>query len=191
MDISPPQFLADDRVSPWVARFTPLIPAGGRVLDLACGHGRHARFLAAGGWQVEAVDRDANALATLAGVAGVTTRQADLESGPWPYFGHTFDGIVVTRYLHRPLLPNLFAALGENGVLIYETFMAGQERFGKPQNPAFLLRAGELLELVRKRFTVVAFEQGEVDAPVPAVMQRICVRRGRGFSLPGSPGPAS
>lgn len=177
--------------SPWVARFAPLIPAGGKVLDLACGKGRHARFLAAAGYAVEAVDRDGDALATLADVAGVTTRQADLEGGPWPYFGVTFDGVVVTNYLHRPLLPNLFNVLGAGGVLIYETFMVGNERFGKPTDPAYLLRAGELLELVRKRFNVVAFEQGIVDQPRPAAIQRICVRRGVDFSLPGSPLPGA
>lgn len=185
--MSPPQLLAEEPPSLWVERFAPLIPPGGRVLDLACGRGRHARFLAARGHAVEAVDRNAGALAALADTAGVSTREADLEGGPWPYFGHAFDGIVVTRYLHRPLLPNLLAALGEGGILIYETFMVGHERFGKPENPAFLLRAGELLELVRRRFTVIAFEQGEVNEPHPAVVQRICVGRGRAFSLPGSP----
>ena len=181
----PLQYFQSDAPSPWVVRFAPLIAAGGRVLDLACGKGRHARHLAALGHAVEAVDRDEEALAGLADLAGVTTREADLEGGPWPYYGHAFDGIVVTNYLHRPLLPNLLAALGENGILIYETFMVGNERFGKPENPAYLLRSGELLEIVRKRFTVIAFEQGEVAGPRPAVVQRICVGRGRAFRLPG------
>lgn len=181
----PLQYFQSDAPSAWVVRFAPLIAAGGRVLDLACGKGRHARYLAALGHAVEAVDRDAEALAGLAGVPGVTAREADLEGGPWPYYGHAFDGIVVANYLHRPLLPNLLAALGENGILIYETFMVGNERFGKPENPAYLLRSGELLEIVRKRFTVIAFEQGEVVGPRPAVVQRICVGRGRAFRLPG------
>ena len=174
--------------SPWVVRFAPLIVPGGRVLDLACGKGRHARHLAGLGHAVEAVDGDAEALAGLADVPGVSARQADLEGGPWPYFGHAFDGIVVTNYLHRPLLPNLLGALGENGILIYETFMVGNERFGKPENPAYLLRSGELLEIVRRRFTVIAFEQGEVAEPRAAVVQRICVGRGRSFRLPATPG---
>ena len=168
--------------SPWIARFAPLIPAGGDVLDLACGGGRHARLLAGLGYRVEAVDRDAEALASLTGAANVTTRCADLENGPWPYYSHAFDGIVVSRYLWRPLFPQIFNCLAEGGVLIYETFMEGQQLYGKPSNPAFLLRPGELLELVGKRFTVVAFEQGEI--PGQQVIQRICARRGRPASLP-------
>ncbi|MCX7167603.1 MAG: methyltransferase domain-containing protein [Rhodocyclales bacterium] len=169
----------------WVQRFTPLITAGGAVLDLACGEGRHSLLLAEHGYKVEAVDRDAAALAGIAAKApGIVTRIADLEGGPWPYHGHVFDGIVVTNYLFRPLLPMLLNALGENGVLIYETFMVGNERFGKPANPAFLLRPGELLDVVRRRLAVVAFEQGEVDAPRPAVVQRLCATRGIESLLP-------
>jgi SAM-dependent methyltransferase len=167
-----------------VARFAPLIPAGGDVLDLACGGGRHARLLAGLGYQVEAVDRDSSALAQLAGVTGVVTRCADLEDGPWPYYTRSFDGIVVSRYLWRPLFPNLFRCLREGGVLICETFMVGQEQFGKPENPAHLLRVGELLELMHKRFTVLAFEQGKFAGERTQVMQRICVRRGRPIDLP-------
>ncbi|WP_284155476.1 class I SAM-dependent methyltransferase [Sulfuricystis multivorans] len=163
-----------------------MIPPDGEVLDLACGYGRHARFLAGMGLHVEAVDRDAEALAALAGVANVTTRHADLENGPWPYYSRVFDGIVVSRYLWRPLFPQIFNCLAEGGVLIYETFMEGQQLYGKPENPAHLLRPGELLELVGKRFTVIAFEQGEVLGAVgdPQVIQRICVRRGRPVRLP-------
>lgn len=172
--------------SHWVTRFAPLIPPLGDVLDLACGNGRHARLLAAMGHRVEAVDRDAAALARLEGVDGIQTRCADLEGGPWPYYGRGFDGIVVTNYLYRPLLPNLFGCLNEGGVLIYETFMVGNEQFGKPSNPAYLLRSGELLDLVRGRLRVLAFEQGEVDQPRPAVIQRIVARRGQVLSLPPS-----
>lgn len=173
--------------STWIARFASLIVAGGDVLDLACGGGRHARLLAGLGYKVEAVDRDVDALATLAGVEGVATRCADLESGPWPYYSRVFDGIVVSRYLWRPLFPQLFNCLAEGGVLIYETFMEGQQLYGKPSNPAHLLRPGELLELVHKRFTVVAFEQGEIVGSdgQPQVIQHICVRRGRPVTLPG------
>jgi SAM-dependent methyltransferase len=177
--------------SDWVRRFAPLIPASGLVLDLACGTGRHTRFLAGLGHPVEAVDRDPEALATLQGIEGVTTRQADLEGGPWPYYNYVFEGVVVTNYLFRPLLPSLLAALAEGGVLIYETFMEGNEQFGKPSNPAYLLRPGELLEIVRRRLTVVAFEQGEVDCPRPAIIQRICASRRLNSPLPGCPAPAS
>lgn len=170
--------------SPWIARFAPLIPAGADVLDLACGGGRHARLLASLGYHVEAVDRDAEALATLAGVPNVTTRCADLENGPWPYHARGFHGIVVSRYLWRPLFPLLFGCLQEGGVLIYESFMEGQQLYGKPENPAHLLRSGELLELVRQRFTVVAFEQGEYAGEKPQVLQRICVLRGRPPKMP-------
>lgn len=170
--------------SAWVVRFASLIPAGGTILDLACGRGRHARYLAGLGYQVEAVDRDAEALATMADVPGVTVRQADLENGGWPYFGRAFDGVVVTNYLFRPLLPQIISLLGDEGVLIYETFMSGNERYGKPENPAFLLRPGELLEIVRGRVGVVAFEQGEVAAPRQAVVQRLCARRGSTGPLP-------
>lgn len=186
MDSTSSQSPSHDEPSPWVTRFAALIPAGGTVLDLACGAGRHARMLASLGYAVEAVDDNADALAQLADVPGITTRQANLEGGPWPYYGFAFDGIVVTNYLHRPLMPHLARALAEGGVMIYETFMIGNERFGKPSNPAYLLRAGELLEVLGRRFSVVAFEQGEVSHPRPAVVQRICVRRGNGFSLPES-----
>jgi SAM-dependent methyltransferase len=168
--------------SPWVARFAPLIPAGGEVLDLACGGGRHARLLAGLGYRVEAVDRDAECLATLAGVDNIAPRCADMEGGPWPYYARVFDGIVVSRYLWRPLFPQIFNCLAEGGLLIYETFMEGQQLFGKPSNPAHLLRPGELLELIGKRFTVVAFEQGEIEGP--QVIQRVCARRGRPVMLP-------
>jgi len=162
-----------------VRAFAPLIPSGGEVLDLACGSGRHTRLLRELGYAVEAADRDAAALAELSGLSGVTTRAADLEAGPWPYAGRAFDGIVVTNYLWRPLLPQLLDALAPGGVLVYETFMAGNERFGKPSNPDFLLQPGELLEVAKREgLTVIAFEQGEVETPWPAVVQRICARRG-------------
>ncbi len=163
--------------SPWVCRFAPLIAAGGRVLDLACGSGRHARYLAHAGFLIEAVDRDAEALARLADVAGVSTRVADLEAGPWPYRGACFAGVVVVNYLHRPLWPQLLAAMAQGGVFIYETFAAGNERYGRPSNPDFLLRPDELLDVVRGSFRVIAFEDLYVDAPKPAQVQRICAVR--------------
>jgi SAM-dependent methyltransferase len=176
----------------WVRRFASLIRPAGEVLDVACGAGRHARLLAALGHAVDAVDRDASAIAGLAVVPGVRSLTADLEGGPWPYAGRSWDAIVVVNYLHRPLLPRLIGALRPGGVLIYETFMIGNERFGRPSNPDFLLRPGELLELVQGRLTVIAFEQGEVSQPKPAVVQRLCAVRSadaNSISLPGWPGP--
>jgi len=165
------------RPSTWISRFAHLVPAGARPLDLACGHGRHALLFAARGAHVLAVDRDATALATLAGVPGIETRFADLEGGPWPFGDERFDAIVVCHYLHRPLFPNLVAALAADGTLLYETFAQGNEAFRRPTNPAFLLRAGELLQLAAAAtpmLTVVAFEQGLADdADRPAVVQRL------------------
>jgi SAM-dependent methyltransferase len=144
------------------------------VLDVACGNGRHARFFAARGHPVEAVDRDPATLARFSGVPGVSSRCADLEGGLWPYPGERFAGIVVTNYLHRPLFPHLLAGLAGNGVLIYETFTAGNERYGRPTNPDFLLKPGELLELVRSKLRVIAYEDLHVTDPKPAMVQRIC-----------------
>ena len=161
--------------SAWMRRFAPLVPRGGRILDLASGNGRNARWLAAQGWQVEAVDRDADALAGMQGVANITTRLADLERDPWPYDEAQFDAIVVCRYLHRPLLPLLAASLAPNGVLIYETFMRGQEKIGRPQRPEFLLWPNELLVSFGTGLILVAFEQGIDASAQPAVVQRICL----------------
>ena len=160
--------------SPWVRRFAPLIPSGGAVLDLASGSGRHARLLARLGYRVEAVDRNAEALAALAGQAGIGTRVADLEHEPWPYGPACFDGVIVTNYLYRPRFDALLDLLKPAGVLIYETFMVGNEVFGKPSNPDYLLRPGELLDRVAPRLSVIAFEQGRVEHPKPACIQRIC-----------------
>lgn len=164
----------DSSPSPWVRRFTSLIVSGGQVLDVACGTGRHARLLAQLGYRVEAVDRDPRALEQLTDEPAINTRVADLESDAWPYPAGSFDGVTVTNYLHRPLFPALLQALRPNGVLIYETFMVGNERFGKPSNPEFLLRPNELFDRLNNCLAVVAFEQGLVEAPKPACVQRIC-----------------
>ena len=172
--------------SAWVRRFAPLIRRGGRVLDLAAGSGRHTRLLLDSGFAVCAVDRDISALSPLAGI-GCEVRQIDLETGEASGFGTDFDGIVVTNYLHRPLLPAIAQALAPGGVLIYETFARGNERFGRPHNPDFLLRPGELLDAFAT-LTVIAFEQGEISARRPAVIQRIAAVAGPVGRLPEAVG---
>lgn len=171
--------------SPWVRRFLPLIPAKGRVLDLAAGGGRHTKLLRERHYETVAVDRETAALsAAFAGDRGCSIVAMDLEDGgPWR-LGNGYDGIIVTNYLHRPLLAELVPALATGGVLIYETFMAGNERFGKPSNPDFLLKPNELFAAFALRLTVVAFEQGIADAPRPAAVQRLAAVRGEGSALP-------
>ena len=164
--------------SAWVERFAHLVPAGARVLDLACGPGRHARFFAARGCQVDAVDRDPNCGQALAGVLRVRFLAADLEERRWPYDGRLFDAIVVTNYLHRPLFPRLLSALARGGVLLYETFAAGNERYGKPSNPDFLLLDRELLERCAPLLHVLAFEDGACSTPRLARVQRLAAIRG-------------
>ena len=159
--------------SAWVVRFSALVADGSRVLDVACGQGRHSRWFAARGCRVVAVDRDTAALEALASVAGVTAVSADLEAQPWPFEGEKFDAIIVTHYLHRALFPSLLRALADDGVLLYETFARGNEAYGKPSNPDFLLSEGELLAVVRGSLIVVAFEQGRIESEPPAVVQRL------------------
>jgi SAM-dependent methyltransferase len=161
---------ADLLPSEWVVRWAPLVTRG-PVLDVASGTGRHARFFADRGLEVIAVDREDQS------IPGVRFLKADLENGsPWPFGGQRFGAIVVTNYLHRPLMPFLAEALEREGVLIYETFMAGNERLGKPSNRHFLLKPGELLDAFSS-LTLVAFEQGMVERPKPAVIQRVCMVR--------------
>ena len=157
-----------------MVRWGPLITHGA-VLDVACGGGRHSRWFLNRGIAVVAVDRAPQS------IPGARFVHADLEAGgPWPFAQERFAGIVVTNYLHRPLLPHLLASLAPDGVLIYETFMTGNERYGKPSNPAFLLRPGELLEAFGP-LHVLAFEQGPTAAPKLAVIQRLCARRAAGL----------
>lgn len=164
--------------SPWVVRHAQSIPARGKVLDLACGSGRHARFLAGLGYPVLAVDRDARALAGVSTIKGIMTRQLDLEGEEWPLAGQVFDGIVVTNYLWRPRLPDVLALLAPGGVLIYETFMVGNAAYGKPSNPDFLLQAGELRQLAAAAgLREVDYAEGYVASPKPAMRQAVCAIR--------------
>ena len=176
-----------DTLLPWVARWLAQAP-GGEVLDLASGRGRHARLAAQAGHPVLAVDRDPAVLAEAAGL-GIVTQCVDLEEegAAWPFAPARFAAVIVTNYLHRPLFGHLAAALAPGGLLIYETFALGNEAFGKPSNPAFLLAPGELLDRVRAfGLNVVAFEDGIVTRGRTARVQRI-VAAAPGYDLSSTP----
>jgi SAM-dependent methyltransferase len=163
-----------ERPSAWITRFSGQVPAEGGILDLACGGGRHGRLFLELGRQVLFLDRDLAGVADLRGGAGAELLQADLENGsPWPLPGRHFAGLVVSNYLWRPLFPHLIGATAPGGLLLYETFMLGQEKFGRPANPDFLLRRDELFECLKADFDILAFEQGEEPGPRPAMRQRI------------------
>ena len=177
---------AELEASPWIRRWSHLVAPAGRVLDVACGTGRHVRWFAQRGCRVTGVDRDALALQALEETAEAVV--ADIEHGPWPFAGRRFDAVVVTNYLWRDLLPTLVASVAEGGVLIYETFSAGNETVGRPSNPAFLLRPGELLASARD-LHVVAFEdgfEGGFDATPGRFVQRIVAVR----EVPAGAAPA-
>lgn len=160
--------------SDFVLRFVDRIKPGGEVLDLACGAGRHTRLLLERGFVVTAVDIDLSGVQDLTGQPRCRLWAQDLEDGsPWPW-KQTFDAIIVTRYLYRPILPVLPTMLNDGGILIYETFMVGNERYNRPRNPDFLLRQDELMTVFEPTMNVVAFEQGYSDLPKPSVVQRFC-----------------
>ena len=140
------------------------------ALDLACGSGRHALYLADQGYEVTAVDK--NPPANLGNVSQVNCVQMDLEADSWPLAGKVFDVVVVTNYLFRPYFEELLACLKPGGALIYETFMLGNEAYGRPRNPDFLLQPGELLARCQG-LSVLAFEQGLQAGDSPAMIQRI------------------
>lgn len=175
----------DSPTSSWVRRFLKLVAPGGKVLDLAAGEGRHTRLLLDQGFRVVAADRKVAELRPhFGGEKRCDIVEADLEDGKAWKLGGGFDGIVVSLYLHRPLFPALAAALAPGGALIYETFMAGNERFGRPTNPDFLLRPNELFEAFSPNLAIVAFEQGETTEPKPAMMQRLAAIKGVAAKLP-------
>lgn len=174
--------------SGWVQRWSPLVPRGGGVLDLACGTGRHMHWFATRGHAVCGVDRLPDALAALAPLVAegrAETLLADIEASAWPLAGRVFDAVVVTNYLWRPLWPHILASIAPGGVLIYETFAQGNESVGKPSRADFLLRPGELLQACDS-LRVVAFEDGFLDAPARFV-QRIAAVRAAPAAGPGQP----
>lgn len=162
--------------SDWLLRWAHLLPAGGTVLDLACGGGRHVRWLAEQGFRVTALDRDAAAVEPLRPVAAEVI-VADIEGGPWPLAGRQFDAVLVTNYLWRPLWPAIGEALAPGGWLFYETFAIGHERLGRPSRPDFLLQPGELLRVSEQLgLCVVAYENGQLADP-PRIVQRVVAQR--------------
>ncbi len=169
--------MQDAQPSAWIMRWCSRLAPGSEVLDLACGSGRHARALAALGCHVDAVDRDPACGLALAGVPGVRFRALELERAPWPLEDQRYDAVVVANYLHRPTLPLLARALRDGGILVYETFAAGNERFGRPSNPDYLLAPFELAACFAPLLHVLAFEDGVRQRPTPARVQRLCAVR--------------
>ena len=164
--------------STWITRHAELIAPRGHVLDLACGGGRHTRHLRDRGLHVTAIDIDTSGLADLADDPLVEIVETDLERpGTQPLAGRRFDAVVVTDYLFRPLLVSLVECLKPGGVFLYETFALGNERFGRPRNPDFLLQRGELLALAEGRLRVIAYEHRAVPPPTPKIVQRLCARK--------------
>ncbi len=164
--------------SDWIRRWSHLVPAGGTVLDVACGQGRHMRWFSGRNHPVVGVDRSQDAIDSVASLVAsgrAEAVQADIENGAWPFPGRRFDAVVVTHYLWRPLLPTLLQSLAPGGVLLYETFAAGNETVGKPSRPDFLLRPGELLS-VCAGLRIVAFEDGYLDDPARFVQRIVAVR---------------
>ncbi len=162
--------------SPAIVRWSPLVSPGGAVLDVAAGGGRHSRWFVERGHPVTAVDRDVAALHALA-LPQLEVVAADLEGAPWPLPGRTFAAVIVVNYLWRPLWPALLASVARGGLLLCETFAVGNERFGRPRNPDFLLRDGELRRVVGDAFAVLDYEHGEVGVPAHSLRQHICARR--------------
>lgn len=162
--------------SPWIERFAAQLPAGTRALDLACGSGRHVRWLAARGVETTAVDRDGEALRGLQGLAHEIV-EADIETGPWPLGDRRFDLVVVTNYLWRPLFERIVGAVAPGGWWLHETFALGNETVGRPSRPDFLLRPGELIEVAQRHgLRIVAYEDGFLDAPARFVQRIAAVR---------------
>ena len=159
--------------SDWVRRWSTLAPAGSTALDVACGAGRHLRWMHQRGHPTVGVDRSADAVAACAAWGEIHC--ADIEDGPWPFAGRQFGAVIVTNYLWRPLLPLLVDSVAPGGVLIYETFASGNETVGRPARADFLLQPGELLA-ASATLRTVAYEDGFVDAPARFVQRIAAVR---------------
>ncbi len=170
-----------EAASAWVRRWSHLLPAGAPVLDVACGAGRHMRWFRDRGHPVTGVDRCAQAVAAVAQYGEAVC--ADLENSPWPWPHRRFAGVVVSHYLWRPLFPTLVHSLAEGGVLICETFAAGNETVGRPARPEFLLQPGELLRLCAG-LRVIAFEDGFLDTPARFIQRIAAVRPATGEATP-------
>jgi len=166
--------------SDWVLRFVHLIKPGGRILDLAAGHGRHSFYFLEQGFNVVAADIDVSSLRHKTALEGFSVLEVDLEVGHWPFHSLSFDAIVVTNYLFRPHFPWIIGSLKEMGVLLFESFGAGNEKFGRPKNPQFLLSSGEIYNFLSESLHVVSYEHGIENEPRRSVRQRICAVKGPG-----------
>ena len=162
--------------SPWVVNYVDQINEGSDVLDLACGSGRHTRLFLERGCRVMAIDLNIEGVSGLMGDPGLAVLEVDLENGPWPLGNADFDAVVVTNYLWRPLFPRIRDAVRPGGLVIYETFADGNERFGKPSNPDYLLKEGELNDWFSD-WEILGYEHAEVTDPRPAMVQHICARK--------------
>lgn len=163
-----------NNISGWVYHHADRIPPDSDILDLACGKGRNARYLANLGHRITLIDHDLSGVVDLAGDRRFKLIKHDLEHSPWPFAARSFDGIVITNYRYPPLYPHLITALSDGGTLIYDTFAVGNEHYGRPRNPAFLLEPGELLDAFAADLHIVAYDHGYVDAPKAAIRQRLC-----------------
>jgi SAM-dependent methyltransferase len=166
-------------ISPWIEKYAHQIPLEKPVLDLACGKGRHSLYLLDAGYKVTAVDIDITSISVFQGLDGLSVVQADLEKQSWPFSRDAFSGIVVVNYLWRPLFVDIVAALAPGGLLLYDTFMRGNERYGHPRNPDYLLAPGELQEIFGERLEVIDFFEGYVEEPKSAYRQSIAARKPR------------
>ena len=162
------------QISAWVRRFYDQIPKTGLILDLAGGSGRHTRFLTQKGFKLLLLDNDIAKAKDLQGVENIVLMEYDLEDGSTlPFPKSSFQGVVVTNYLYRPIFPQLLNLLDDGGILIYETFAVGNEKYGRPTNPDYLLKSGELISLVSSQMRIIAYEECLVGRPAKAYVQRI------------------